>query len=206
MCVLATDSLPALSTASLCSLVILVIFPQRKLKTGVLPISLFVVATFLTNTLFHPGRVMLSFGHLSITDEGLHIGAVRALRVFLLTAGAKFLSTLTTLEEMMKALGRFLRPLERVGIPIEEFFQTIGLSVRILPHVMRRIGTLYGERMRCSTTKGVRARLDFVVQFLLPFFYESVTNPLSLTEECEGKGDGVIKETIAMRPGRHEES
>lgn len=178
-----------ISAGSMLALILLIALPHRKLKTGVLPISLFVFATFLANILFHPGRVILGLGHLSVTDEGLRIGAVRGLRVFLLTAGAKFLSTVISLEETMKTLGRFLRPLEKVGIPVESFFETIALSARILPCVMKRISGLYYERIRCSETKGVKARVEFVVQFLLPYFYESVTDPESVAAECDARGE-----------------
>jgi len=188
VCVFATDSLLLISVGSAVSLMMLIALPHKKLKTGVLPISLFVMATFLTNTIFHPGKVVLALGYLSVTDEGLRIGALRALRVFLLTAGAKFLSTVTTLEEMLKALGRFLRPLGRAGIPVENFFETLALTARILPHVMKKISALYYERMSYSKTKGLRARVEFVVQFLLPFFFESVTNPESLAAEFEEQG------------------
>ncbi len=55
-------------------------------------------------------------------------------------AGAKILTATTTTESLINAFGKILKPLERLGVPVNEFFSTMGLSIRSLPRIKDQIG------------------------------------------------------------------
>ncbi|HDZ87425.1 MAG TPA: hypothetical protein ENH38_02250, partial [Nitrospirae bacterium] len=142
--------------ASALLFILMIILPYRKLKTGVVPIALFLSVTFLSNLLFNPGRILYKIGPLVITEEGMYMASVRALRVFLLIAGAKFLTIVTTLEDAINAMGRILSPLEKMGLPVKSFFDTMALSVKILPIISKKISEEYNVRIESSEKKGIR--------------------------------------------------
>jgi len=162
------------------ALVLLLLLPQRQLKSGFIPISIFLFATFLANILFSPGRVVIKVGPFPVTEEGLHIASVRTLRVFLLIAGAKFLTIIAGLDEMIQTMGRLLGPLEKIGVPVKEFFETMASAVRALPLIRKRIGEEYGQRMSGMERTTVMERIRLVFGFMLPVFIESIKNPESI--------------------------
>ncbi|MCX5718938.1 MAG: energy-coupling factor transporter transmembrane component T, partial [Nitrospirae bacterium] len=93
-------------------LVFLLRIPLKSLKSGWIPISLFLLFTFVSNVLFQHGKILYIAGPVIITEDGLHISLIRTLRVFFMIAGAKILVSTTQIELLIGAFGKLLKPLE----------------------------------------------------------------------------------------------
>lgn len=189
--VFSVENLAFISSLSLVAFLLLVFLPHRKLRRGIVPISIFLFATFFANALFTAGKIVFTLGPLTLTEEGLGLGTLRTLRVFLLIAAAKFLTLVTSLEEMIGAMGKMLSPLNRTGMPVKDFFDTMALSVRMLPLVVKRMSGEYSRQMHASGKRGIRARMEVVSRFLLPVFIESINDPETILHQAERgeKGD-----------------
>lgn len=159
--------------------------PARKLKSGWLPISLFVVFTFLGNVINQYGKILFSVGPFIITREGLNIAATRSLRLILMIAGVKILLASTRTEDIVSALGRLLSPLEKLGLPMKDFFYTMGLTIKCFPVLKNTASDAYRERMKKKHIKGFRDRIRFISMFLLPMFIKSMQSPESFFEKKE---------------------
>jgi energy-coupling factor transport system permease protein len=152
------------------------------------PISLFLSVTFLANLLFNTGKIVYELGPFIITEEGLRLASIRTLRVFLLIAGAKFLTIMSKLEEIISAMGTLLNPLEKLGLPIRSFFASMALSVKVLPLIKRRISNEYNARVKEVEKSGLKKKASIVLQFLLPVFFESIHDPEAfLADESEDR-------------------
>ncbi len=174
--------------ASAIFLFLIVLLPFRKLRSGIVPISLFLSVTFLANLLFNTGKIVYESGPFIITEEGLRLASIRALRVFLLIAGAKFLTIMSTLDEIISAMGTLLKPLEKLGLPIRSIFDTMALSVKVLPLIKQRISDEYNARVKEAQKSGIKEKASIVLQFLLPVFFESIHNPEAfLADEYEDR-------------------
>lgn len=157
--------------------------PFRAVKSGWLPISVFLLFTFISNIIGRHGRVLLSTGLFLVTDEGLHIAAVRTLRVFIMIGGAKALMASAGAEDMVEGLGRLFGPLERVGLPIRDFFHTMGLTMKCFPVLKNMASEAYRENMQTSAEQGFWGRARNVSAFLMPLFVRSLQCPESFFEK-----------------------
>jgi energy-coupling factor transport system permease protein len=156
--------------------------PFRKTRAGVVPIALLLVFTFIGNLLFHPGRILWASGVFSITAEGLSSAGIRVLRLYAMIYGAKILTAALPLEELLASAGRLLGPLERVGIPVKDFFSVMALTVKVFPPLTKR----FLEALRASQAEpaaGLRQRAAVLAGFMVPFFTESLRCPERFFED-----------------------
>lgn len=151
--------------------------PFRKITAGWIPISLFLAFTFISNMLFQPGRILYKAGPVFITEEGLTAAATRAARVFFMIFGAKMLTSTTDIEALAGAMGKILKPLERLGVPIKEFFSTMGLAMKSLPVLKEQIMNSYKEKIRDDKISGFGNRVKVVIAFLIPLFLKTMQKP-----------------------------
>jgi energy-coupling factor transport system permease protein len=171
----------------LCASAVLGLFflnmPLKTLKSGWLPICIFLIFTFISNIIGRHGRVVLSTGLFMVTDEGIHIATVRTLRVFLMIGGAKVLMAAAKAEEMVDGLGRLFGPLERVGLPVKDFFHTMGLTMKCFPVLKSMASEAYRENMKTCDMPGFWGRARVVAAFLMPLFVKSLQSPESFFEK-----------------------
>jgi energy-coupling factor transport system permease protein len=156
---------------------LLFLIPFRHVKSGWVPISLFLVFTFLGNVLFQHGKILYHAGPLLITQEGLNMASIRTFRVFFMIAGAKILAATTKVELLVNALGKMLNPLERLGIPVGEFFSMMGLTMKTLPKLKEHIAVAYKEKVRDGNITGFLDRARVISLFLVPLFVKSMQSP-----------------------------
>jgi energy-coupling factor transport system permease protein len=168
-------------------LLLLFRIPFRALKGGWIPISLFLLFTFISNALFQPGKILFGSGLLVVTAEGLDIASVRTLRVFFMIAGAKILTSTTGVGLLINGLERIFRPLERLGVPVHEFFSAMGLTMRSLPALKEQMVKEYVEKVKEGNITGFLNRARAVSMFLIPLFVRSMQSPESFFEDEEGR-------------------
>jgi len=147
------------------------------MTAGWIPISLFLAFTFISNMLFQPGKILYKAGSVFITEEGLTAAAIRAARVFLMIFGAKVLTSTTDIEALAGAMGKILKPLERLGVPVKEFFSTMGLAMKSLPLLKEQIMNSYKEKIRDDKIRGFGNRVKVVMAFLIPLFLKTMQKP-----------------------------
>jgi energy-coupling factor transport system permease protein len=160
--------------------------PFKSLKSGWIPISLFLLFTFVSNALFQPGRIRFGSGPLVITAEGLDIASVRTLRVLFMIAGAKILTSTTEFGMLANALERIFSPLERLGVPVHEFFSAMGLTMRSLPALKEQMVREYREKVKGGDIRGFLNRARAVSMFLIPLFVRSMQSPESFFDDEAG--------------------
>lgn len=166
----------------------LVAVPLRKMKSGLFPIMLFLLFTFAGNLFFHSGRIIYDNGFLSITDEGLRAAGIRTLRVFSMIFGAKILTALLSIDEMIHSFENMLRPFERIGIPVKDFFSVMGLTLKSFPLLMDYLVKTYREDAMNNEIKGFRKRMKHMASFLMPVFVKSIRSPESFFKSDDEPG------------------
>jgi energy-coupling factor transport system permease protein len=151
--------------------------PFQSIKRGWGPISFFLLFTFISNVLLQQGKILLKVGFFMVTEEGLSTAFMRTARVFFMIAGAKILTATTTTESLIEAFGKILKPLECLGIPVNEFSSTMNLAIKSLPRIKDQIMRTYRDRMESTNVKGFWNRTMVISQFLIPLFVKSIQAP-----------------------------
>jgi len=95
-------------------------------------------------------------------------------------------------EETIGGLGRLLGPLERIGLPVTDFFETMGLTVKCFPVLKDMAMETYRENMKTADAKGFWGRARVISSFLLPMFVKSLKSP-ELFFEGESRNAGSPK-------------
>ncbi len=162
-------------------------YPDRRMKRGVLPIGIFSLSVFVSNLLlFTPGRVVYEGAFLTITDSGLYTALVRATRVIGLVYGAKLLVLSSGLKEIVSALKKLSSPLKKVGISVDSFFDTLTLTLSLLPVIkeeaLKRVSTSRKHRRG-----SLFSRLKVWVDVMVPLLLDTIRMPEVFLERTTGQ-------------------
>jgi hypothetical protein len=81
-----------------------------------------------------------------------------------------------------------LKPLERFGLPVAEFFSTAGLTMKSLPLLKNHLIDTYKQKVKEDSIRGFLSRIKIVSLFLLPLIAKSLQSPEIFFKE-DGKTD-----------------
>lgn len=151
--------------------------PFKTLKAGWIPISMFLTFTFVSNAIHHSGRIIFSVGPVLLTQEGLNLAAMRTLRVFLMIGGVKFLMAKTGTDQLVRAMANLLGPFERFGLPVKDFFQTVGFTLKCFPILKDAIARHYKKSIQKDEDQNILGKARLIALFMLPLFVESINSP-----------------------------
>jgi len=151
--------------------------PFRTLKAGWIPITMFLTFTFIGNALYHSGRIIFTAGPVMLTQEGLHVAALRTLRVLLMIGGVKFLMARTKTDHIVKAMANLLKPFEKLGLPVKDFFHAMGLTLKCFPILKDAIARHYTENIQKGDAQSILGKARLMALFMLPLFVESIHSP-----------------------------
>jgi len=165
--------------------ILLARIPMSSLIRGWIPITIFLMFTFFSNLLFQHGRILCQAGPLFVTEEGLTVALLRTIRIFCMIAGAKILTATTGIEPLINAFARLLKPFERMGVPVEEFFSTMGLTMKSLPRLKEQVVSEYRTTVKDRKITGFRNRAKAISSFLMPLFVKSIRSPETFLNEGE---------------------
>ena len=164
-------------------LILLLRIPFASVKRGWIPISFFLAFTFISNMFFSHGKIIYSIGSIVITEEGLRMASLRTLRIFFMVAGAKILTATTPFEALVAALANTLKPLEKTGLPVNEFFSIMGLTLKCFPKLKDYLAENYKNHKDKGENDGFLKRAKIISSFLLPMFIQSMQSPEIFFEE-----------------------
>jgi len=163
----------------ICALLFILLLkvPFSVIRSGWIPISLFLTFTFISNVLNQHGKILFSAGPVYITDEGLGISMIRTMRLLFMIAGAKVLFGYTKTDDILSALIRLLSPLEIFRLPVKDFFHTMGLTIKCLPALKNMVTETYTEKIKNGNINGFFNKAKTVSGFLLPMVIKSIQSP-----------------------------
>jgi energy-coupling factor transport system permease protein len=146
-------------------------------RRGLIPILTLLIFTFLGNLLFRHGRVIFSPGPLLITVEGLTDAWVKTMGIFCMIAGARLLTALSSIEELIRAFSWLLRPLQHIGVPVDDFVSTMGLTLQSLPALKEQFMAMYGEKMKTERKAGFWNAARVLSSLIAPLFVRCLRSP-----------------------------
>ena len=184
--------------------ILLTRIPISSLIRGWIPITIFLFFTFFSNLFFQHGRILFQAGPLFVTEEGLTAALLRTIRIFCMIAGAKILTATTGIEPLISAFAKLLRPFERMGVPVEEFFSTMGLTMKSLPRLKEQVLREYRTTVKDRKITGFRNRAKVISSFLMPLFVKSIRSPETFLNEGAGNEDLIQQNKGECKDYSHE--
>ena len=135
--------------------------PAADVVRGVRPAAVVLVLVFAANAVSLDGTATVAVaGPLGLDPSGAVRGAAMCLRIVVLVGLALAVSASTTPPELADAFTRLMRPLERLGVPVEDVGTALSISLRFVPLVAEEI-----ERVSLAQrSRGVRLEEGGVVR------------------------------------------
>lgn len=172
----------ALYFALIVLVTILAEVPMGRLWKGLKPIFLILVFTFVINVAFTPGKVIWTFGPISVSEEGLLRATFIAIRLMLLVVGTSLLTLTTSPLELTDAIAWLLKPLDWTGFPSHVIAMMISIALRFIP-------TLFDETnkiMKAQKARGADFESGNILQrakAMIPLFVPLFLNAISRADE-----------------------
>ncbi len=140
---------------------------------GAKPILFLVVITALIHLFFTEGKVLIKIGFLKVTQEGLYLGSLFALRLLLLVIFSGLLTLTTSPLEIADGLEALMRPLSRFGFPTTDVAMMMTIALRFIPTLIDETERI----MKAQVSRGANIeegnifkRLKAFIPILIPLF------------------------------------
>lgn len=141
--------------------------------------------------LFSDVDPLFSLGPAHLTFEGLAQGARIVARTLLVIVLGTLLTATTRPQELVDGVRRLLRPLARVGVPVEPAALAVGVTVQFVPTLLRESRQLMrAQEIRCGNvaTRGIMRRAVSYIRLLVPIFVSAVRRADELSVAMEARG------------------
>lgn len=166
--------------------------PLKFYLNSLKPLALLLSITVVFQLIFSQGdTVLLEFGWVSITQEGL-INAVKIILRFVLIVIMSTILTLTTTPlEIADGIESLLKPLKKIKVPVQEIALILSISLRFVPTLMQETEKI----MNAQRARGVDfssgsliQRMKKVVPLLIPLFISSIDRADQLAVAMTARG------------------
>ncbi|NEG88659.1 energy-coupling factor transporter ATPase [Bifidobacterium aerophilum] len=169
--------------------------PLRLLASVHMFLTMFVVMGALNIFFVRTGTTLAQLGPIPITDDGVTIAILYALRFALvIILGAVMLET-TTPTELTDGFGSLLSPLSKLGVHTQEIALVMSLALRFLPTLgaeAKAIADAQAARSGSIETGSPTARLKAMTALCVPMFAGAIRHAdnlsLALDARCYEEG------------------
>jgi energy-coupling factor transport system permease protein len=170
----------------------------RTLRT-VLWLGFFMFFFYLFTT---PGEPLLAFRGISVTLNGLLLGATQIYRLCLLVVLSSLLTFTTSPTQLTQGLEAVLAPLASVGLPVRELSVVLTIALRFVPTLFDQIDRITkAQRARGATfrTGNPWSRMKSWVPMFVPIFVAAFRRADELATAMEARGFRSARQRTHLR-------
>lgn len=145
---------------------------KRLIRSGRAVLFLIIVTAIL-NLIWTPGKVLASIGPIKITDEGIKMAVLMALRLYLLVLFGSLLMMTTSPLSFSDALERLFAPLKIVRFPASETAMMMTIALRFIPTLFEEFDRIVKAQLSRGADLGrggLIRRAKSYVPILVPLF------------------------------------
>ena len=171
--------------------------PLKAILRGMKPLLLILVFTGILNLFFADGgTVLVSFGVVKITSEGLTRAFFMVMRILMLISGTFLLTYTTSPISLTDGLEALLSPLKKIRVPVHELSMMMCIALRFIPTLIEETDKIMAaQKARGADFESGRLlqRVKALVPILVPLFISAFrrADELATAMECRCyQGDG----------------
>lgn len=189
-----------LSTLFLLAMTKLSHIPISYILRGLKPVFMLLLFSVIFNIFFTPGQILVKFGFLKVTKEGLILAAFITIRLVYLIIGTSFFTLTTTPTRLTDGLERLFGFLNRFHVPVHEIAMMMSIALRFIPILVEELDKIMkAQSARCADFEsgGLMHRIKSLIPVLVPLFVAAIgrANDLAMAMEarCYRGGSGRTK-------------
>lgn len=175
--------------------------PFGYIVKGLKSILFIMLFAIVFNIFFSTGdTVLIHYGIIKITMEGLRNAVFMAIRLILLVIGSSLMTFTTTPTQLTDGIEKALKPLEKVKVPVHEIAMMMSIALRFIPILLEELDKIMkAQTARCADfeTGNLFQRAKSMIPILVPLFISAFrrANDLAMAMEtrCYHGGAGRTK-------------
>ena len=169
--------------------------PLKFMLRGLKPVFFLIAFTFILNMFMVKGEVLVQFGFLHITREGLHTAAFMAIRLIFLILGASVLTLTTKPINLTDGIESLLSPFARFGLPAHDLAMMMTIALRFIPTLLEETDKIMKAQQARGAdfeTGNIMRRAKSMVPILVPLFISAfrIAQDLAMAMESRCYGGG----------------
>lgn len=179
--------------------------------TALRPLWPFAALLFSLHLLFTAGAPLLRLPLLpaTVTWEGLGRGGLVAWQFLILASFGTLLSMTTAPTDLVCALERILRPLQRLRVPTQDIAVMVSMALRFVPTFQEEYDRIRTAQMARGGAVGagpLKARFRATAALVIPLLASALRRADELADAMEARGYAGGRRTTLNRPhfGRNE--
>ena len=165
--------------------------PFKMLMKGIKPLRFILILTFLLNLFFNTGGTMLlEWGILKISDEGVSRAIHYSLRLVFLVLGTSLMTLTTSPIALSDGIEMLLSPLKRIHFPAHELAMMMSIALRFIPTLMEEADKIMKAQMARGAdfeSGNLLARAKAMVPLLVPLFVSAFRRAGDLAMAMESR-------------------
>ena len=163
--------------------------PVKYLVKGIKPIVFFIFLTAFFNLFLTPGKIIFSYGFITISKEGLHLAVFMVLRLLFLILGTSLLTLTTSPIVLTDGIEALISPLKKIGVPSHEIAMMMTIALRFIPTLLEETDNI----IKAQTARGADfesgnliRRAKAMIPILIPLFLSAFrrADDLATAMEC----------------------
>lgn len=170
--------------------------PSKVIFQGLTPIFFLIIATIIFQTLTSEGLAIAHLWVFTITKEGIINAVYMSLRLIIIVLGAAMMTYTTTPTQISDAIGKLLKPLGKLKLPVHELSFLIMVALKFIPILLdetQRIINAQISRGIDFDEKNILQKGKLVIPLLLPvfisLFYRSYDLGMAMDARCYRGGE-----------------
>lgn len=173
----------------LSAVIMLAHIPFKMILKSLKPLMFFIAITAVINLFLTKGRIVVEFGFLKITYEGIIMTVQMALRLIFLVAGTSVLTYTTSPIVLTDGIESILKPLKVVKVPSHEIAMMMTIALRFIPIIIDETDKI----MKAQAARGsdfesgnLIQRAKALIPILVPLFISAFrrADDLAAAMEC----------------------
>lgn len=180
--------------------------PVKFMLRGMKSIFFLLLLTVVYNLFLSSGDVLVSFGSIKITWQGLEGAVYMMMRLSLLIVGSSLMTLTTTPNQLTDGLESLLKPLRLFRIPVHEVAMMMSIALRFIPILMEETDKIMKAQIARGAQfesknlfKKAKALVPLLVPLIISAFRRANDLALAMEARCYRGGDSRTK----MKPLRY---
>ena len=165
--------------------------PFQMLRKGIKPLRFILILTFLLNLFFNSGTTLLiEWGFIKITMEGLSQAVHYSLRLVFLVLGTSLMTRTTSPIALSDGIEMLLSPLKKLHFPAHELAMMMSIALRFIPTLMEEADKIMKAQMARGAdfeSGNLLARARAMVPLLVPLFVSAFRRAGDLAMAMESR-------------------
>ncbi len=174
--------------------------PFRYMVKGMKAIAFILLLTVVFNLFLTPGEPLWQFWKLTITEEGLKISVLMAVRLTFLIIGSSLMTLTTTPNNLTDGMEKLMGPLKKIRVPVHEISMMMSIALRFIPILMEETDKIMKAQIARGAdfesgnlVKKAKAMVPLLVPLFISAFRRANDLAMAMEARCYQGGGGRTK-------------